>query len=139
MKRWKPFALTLAFWAGLAAMAYVVSALIAVRWAAYLLPAVLAVAGRRHDLVGLRVVDPREVALPPTALLTVENAESGLLATLDGRRSAVREQYAQAAAETRRQQERAFRRAGVDLIDIRCGEDCVRPLMEFFRRRERRR
>jgi len=31
------------------------------------------------------------------------------------------------------------RRAGVDLIDLTCGQDVVKPLMQFFRSREKRR
>ena len=99
----------------------------------------LAVAGRRHDLVALRLTDARELALPRTGWLTVEDAERGDLVRFDGASRQALTQYAESAGRRRSHQDRLFLRAGVDLIDIRCGEDVVRPLMEFFRRREQRR
>jgi uncharacterized protein (DUF58 family) len=99
----------------------------------------LAVASRKHDLVGLRLVDRRELSLPPTGYLNLEDAESGESLIFRGRSEKVRRQYALEAAGRRLAQSQLFKRRGVDMVDIHCGEDYVKPLMKFFRTRERRR
>ena len=39
--------------------------------------------GRRHDLVAVRITDPREEELPPVGLLELEDAETGQRLLLD--------------------------------------------------------
>jgi len=99
----------------------------------------LAVANRRHDLVAMRVIDRRELSLPRTAFLNVEDAESGALAVFSGGNRQALKSYALESGGMRVGQSDACRYAGVDLIDLYCGEDVVAPLMGFFRARERRR
>src|SRR5229473_2070782 len=62
--------------------------------------------GRRHDLIALRITDPREMDLPAVGLLELEDAESGERLLLDTNSRVVREAYARSArvrAETLRQ------------------------------------
>lgn len=98
----------------------------------------LAVAGRRHDLTGLRILDPRELALPPAGCLAVEDAETGETWTADFSGAAEQKRFAVEASALRLEQSRAFKNAGVDLIDITCGQDFIRPLMQYFQKREKR-
>jgi len=98
----------------------------------------LAVAGRRHDLIALRVRDRREEELPPVGLMELEDAETGerlLLNTSDRR---FREAFERRSAEDRDRLDRVFRRGNVDVVDLRPGEPYVRPLMRFFKERARR-
>src|SRR5262245_26108117 len=53
--------------------------------------------GRRHDLVAVRITDPREEDLPPVGLLSVEDAETGRAVLADTSRRAARAAYAEAA------------------------------------------
>jgi uncharacterized protein (DUF58 family) len=98
----------------------------------------LAVAGRRHDVIALRVRDRREEELPPVGLMELEDAETGdrlLVNTSDPR---FREAFERRTAEDRDRLNRAFRRGNVDVVDLRPGEPYVRPLMRFFKERARR-
>jgi uncharacterized protein (DUF58 family) len=99
----------------------------------------LAVAGRRHDLVAVRIGDEREEVLPPLGLLELEDPESGerVLVNTSSRafRTAFQEENARRAAAL----DRTLRRSKVDTIDIRTGEPYVKALMRFFRERARRR
>lgn len=99
----------------------------------------LAVAARRHDLTGIRVIDPRELALPPAGYLALEDAESGALAWMPTGDRRARQRFSVEAAGLRLGQAAAFKKAGADLLDVTCGQDYVQPLMAYFRKREKRR
>ena len=94
---------------------------------------------RRNEVVGLRLVELREEALPNVGLIAVEDAETGARATIDSRSPRVRAAYAQ-AAEARRV---AFRRwcveAGITGHDLPTEHDPVNALLRIFRGRARRR
>jgi len=98
----------------------------------------LAVAGRRHDLIAVRMSDRREEALPPMGIVAFEDPETGERLVVDTSDSGVRKAFERQAAAARAAQDRAFRQAKVDVIDIRTGEPYVQPLMRFFRERARR-
>jgi uncharacterized protein (DUF58 family) len=98
----------------------------------------LRIAGRKHDLVGIRIFDPREADLPPVGLIRAVDAETGAAHWVDAGDRAVRDAYAKwwrAAEESRT---RTFRRSGLDEIRIRTDQPYVKPLMMFFRMREKR-
>ncbi len=97
------------------------------------------IAGKKHDLIALRVLDRREMEVPSAGWLAVEGAERGGVTFFNSGKARIRDEYVSAAAELRSEQESVFRSAGVDLIDLYCGEDYVEPLMGLFRRRRGRR
>ena len=93
----------------------------------------------RHDLVAVRVLDQTELELPPMPLLELEDSETGETVFFDASSASMRERYAKAAADGLEEEVDTFNRAKVDLVDLRCGEDMVRPLMAFFRNRKLKR
>jgi len=93
----------------------------------------------RHDLVCVHLHDPRESALPPAGLLTIEDAETGELLELDSGRSAVREQFASTNAERLADLDRALRHAGVDTLRLSTAEPFAHTLQSFFELRRGRR
>ncbi len=99
----------------------------------------LTTVARRHDVVAIDIHDPRERMLPTVGLIEMEDAETGRRAVVDLGSSGVAEQFARtqdAAAQRRRAEINA---AGADYISICSGTSPIRPLMEFFDRRSRRR
>ena len=94
--------------------------------------------GRRHDLVAVRVGDPREEELPPVGLLELEDAESGARLLLDTSSRAVREAYRAAAAERREALRRLAHAAHTDLVEVSTDGSHLDALVRFFRLRERR-
>lgn len=98
----------------------------------------LARAGRRHDIVGLRITDPGETALPaggaPLVLADPEGGEVGVFAG----GAAARTRYATAWSEARTATDRLFRSSGCDLVDLLTNESAFTALEKFFRRRRRR-
>jgi uncharacterized protein (DUF58 family) len=93
----------------------------------------------RHDLVCVHLHDPRESALPPAGLLTIEDAETGEMLELDSGRNAVREQFANTNAERLAELDRALRHAGVDTLRLSTTEPFAYTLQRFFELRRGRR
>jgi uncharacterized protein (DUF58 family) len=94
---------------------------------------------RRHDVVAVSVTDPSEEHLPQVGLLVVRDPETGTDVVIDTGRAAVRSMYDMIVAHERERARRVFRRLGVDEVAARTDAGYVRPLLAFFRRRERRR
>ena len=98
----------------------------------------LGVAGRRHDVVALRVRDRRESELPPIGLVELEDAETGERLVVDTSNRDFRAAFASRGEEARTGQDRTFRRSKVDVVDLSPGRPYLRPLMRFFEERGRR-
>ena len=98
----------------------------------------LGVAGRRPDVVALRVRDRRESELPPIRLVELEDAETGERLIVDTSNRDFRAAFASRGEEARAAQDRTFRRSKVDVVDLGPGRPYLRPLMRFFEERGRR-
>lgn len=96
-------------------------------------------AARRHDLIAVRVSDPRERDWPAVGLVQLEDAETGRQILVDTSDPRFRTAFVERAADRRRAFDRLARSAGVDVIDADTGGDHTAALVRFFRLRERRR
>jgi uncharacterized protein (DUF58 family) len=99
----------------------------------------IAVVGRRHDLIAVRLGDARERSLPPLGLLDLEDPETGMRVVVDTSDERFRSAFHELEARRRDGLDRVLRRSKVDVIDIETGEPYVKPLMRFFQDRARRR
>lgn len=99
----------------------------------------LGLSNARHDLVCIHLHDPRESALPPSGLVTIEDAETGELLEVDSNRAAVREKFARTNAERLAELDRALRRAGVDTLSFSTDQPFAQILQSFFETRRGRR
>ena len=95
----------------------------------------LNIASNKHDMVGLRVYDPREVTLPNVGLLRLGDAETGRTCWIDSSDAGFRARYHEAAVQREADLQRAFLRAGVDWANISTAEDYVYPLVKLFKQR----
>jgi len=96
-------------------------------------------AARRHDMIALRVVDPRETRLPDAGLLSLEDAERGNRKMLDSSSTRLRKQYAQAAAARTQSFQRWCANSGIQAFTMTTDLDPIVPLIELFTRRATRR
>jgi uncharacterized protein (DUF58 family) len=92
---------------------------------------------RRHDVVGLQLVDPRERALPAAGIVTLWDPETGRWRRIDTGDAGVRAYFARRAGEFDRDLERKLRERGADLLRLETGQPYAEPLLTFFRRREK--
>ncbi len=99
----------------------------------------LRIARRRHDLIPVIITDPRECELPNVGLVEVDDAETGLRRIVDSGSRRVRQRFAEHSAAMAQSREKLFRRMDTEAISIRTDRSYVDPLVQFFRKRERRR
>jgi uncharacterized protein (DUF58 family) len=95
-------------------------------------------AGRRHDLIAVRIGDPREEELPAVGLLELEDAESGERLLIDTGSRAVRDGFRSAATDRRLALKQLAAQARTDLVEVSTDGSHLDALIRFFRLRERR-
>ena len=95
----------------------------------------LSIAGNKHDVVGVRVYDPRETELPAIGLAKLKDSETGGYSWIDTSSSAVRKTYAQWWRDSGASLKNTFSRCRVDSIAISTDEDYVKPLIKLFKQR----
>jgi uncharacterized protein (DUF58 family) len=98
----------------------------------------LKLAAKKHDIVGIRVYDEREEELPDIGLIKVADPETGNTHWLDTSSRSIRNEYKKNWVENQHKLETTFRRSGIDNVSIRTDRSYVQPLMNLFKRRERR-
>jgi uncharacterized protein (DUF58 family) len=98
----------------------------------------LAVAGRRHDLIAVRLSDRRERSLPPLGYLELEDPETGDRVVVNTSDETFRSNFERQVTKRGEALDRALRKSKVDVIEIETGEPYVKPLMRFFQDRARR-
>src|SRR5216683_4892234 len=95
-------------------------------------------AGRRHDLIAVRISDPKEMELPPMGLLQLEDAENNRQVLADAGSQRTREAFAVLAQRRRDDLRRLARSAKTDLIEVSTDGGHLDSLIRFFQMRERR-
>ena len=95
----------------------------------------LAIANRKHDVVALRVYDPRENQLPPVGMMYLRDAETGEQMWVDTSDKKLMEAYEKYAFVREKELDAIFKRSGVDVANIRSDEDYVRALITLFKKR----
>ena len=95
----------------------------------------LKLARKKHDLIGMRVYDQREVELPNIGMARVRDAETEKVMWLDTADKNVRKAYNDWHLEHSMNLKNTFLKSGADLINIRTDESYVKELMKFFKRR----
>jgi uncharacterized protein (DUF58 family) len=99
----------------------------------------LTLLNRRHEVLAIRLWDPREVELPDVGPMIMEDAETGEQLYLDTHDRKFRERYAAAARKREADLAAIFKRAGVDLLSLSTTDDLVRSIVRFAALRRRRR
>ncbi|RMD80651.1 MAG: DUF58 domain-containing protein, partial [Lentisphaerae bacterium] len=94
--------------------------------------------GRKHDLICVKICDPREKILPQGALVCLQDSESNDRITLDCYSSAHRE-WIRSMAHDREIRLRTFcRETGADFLVISTQEDYLHQLISFLRWRQQK-
>ncbi len=98
----------------------------------------LRIANKRHDVIAIRITDPREMELPDVGFLELQDAETGEQILVDTADSNVRKGFSDSASRDRSILDRTFRSMDLDNIQILTDKPYIRPLMGFFRLRAKR-
>ncbi len=94
---------------------------------------------RRHEVLAVRLWDPREVELPDIGPMIMEDAETGEQLYVDTHDKRFRQRFEQAARQRAAHLEQAFTGAGVEVLSLSTEDDLVRALVRFAALRQRRR
>jgi uncharacterized protein (DUF58 family) len=95
----------------------------------------LKIVSKKHDLVGLRIYDIRELELPNVGLMKVKDAETGQFTWVDTGSLHVRNSFKDIYKKKQSELNDLLVRAGVDYVSIAAHEDYVKPLMRLFKKR----
>ncbi|MFO1304432.1 MAG: DUF58 domain-containing protein [Burkholderiales bacterium] len=98
----------------------------------------LAHLAQRHEVIAVRVYDPLEREMPDLGLLVIQDAETGEQVFVDTHDKGFRKRFAALAAEREEELRTAFRRAGVDALELATDDDLVDAIMRFADLRKRR-
>jgi uncharacterized protein (DUF58 family) len=94
---------------------------------------------QRHEVLSVRLWDPREVELPDIGMVVIEDAETGEQLFVDTHDRKFRERFHQAAQKREQDINAAFKRAGVDALSLSTEDDLVKAILRFANlRRERK-
>ena len=97
----------------------------------------LKVAGKKHDIIGIKVYDKMDMELPPIGMIEAEDSETGGKYWVDTNDYLVRTNYQQYFFNQTEQCKSIFQKAGCDLLHLRTDEDYVKILQRFFVGRHR--
>jgi uncharacterized protein (DUF58 family) len=91
---------------------------------------------QRHEVLAIRLFDPREKHLPDVGMIMLEDAETGEQLFVDTHDKKFRERFAAAAQKRELDLEAAFKHAGVDVMPLSTEDDLVRQIVRFAKRRQ---
>ena len=95
----------------------------------------LKIATSRHDLVAIRVSDPRDKQLPNVGIIEMKDAESGQEVWVDSSSAAVREYFAARWAEREQSMDNLLKHNRIDTCDVSTDADYVAELIKLFKQR----
>ena len=93
---------------------------------------------QRHEVLAVRLWDPREMELPDIGPIVMEDAETGEQIYVDTQDKKFRERFQEAARRREAELNAVFRRVGIDLLPLSTEEDLVRGIVRFAALREQR-
>jgi uncharacterized protein (DUF58 family) len=94
---------------------------------------------RRHEVLAIRLWDPREVELPDLGPIIMEDAETGEQLYVDTHDRKFRQRFQGAAGRRELALQQTFKRAGVDALSLSTEEDLVRAIVRFASLRQQQR
>jgi len=98
----------------------------------------LKIANRKHDLIGIQVIDIAESLIPNLGLLKIHDPETNKEFWIDTSSESDRLKFSNDQEEASNNFKKKCDKINFDLIQINTNEDYVDPLMSYFKGREKR-
>jgi uncharacterized protein (DUF58 family) len=102
----------------------------------YLKP--LQIANNKHDVIAIKISDPREIKFENVGLIELEDAETGETILIDTSSAAFRKDFARQAEEDSFGLKRSLKLINLDFIQIITNQSYIVPLINFFKLRGKR-
>ena len=98
---------------------------------------IMNIVGKKHDLIGVVLKDPRESEIPRSGLIKFKDAETGKLRYVDTSSKKVQQKFMETLQFHDTQRKQIFMKSRLDSINIDISESYIKPLANFFRKREK--
>lgn len=95
----------------------------------------LRIVGKKHDVTGIRIYDPREEDIPNLGMVQMQDAETGTLQLVNTQSKKVRIAYANEYRQRVDYFQDAFTKSGCGVLSCRVDESYVKKLLGYFKRR----
>ena len=95
----------------------------------------LKIASSRHDIIALKVSDPREKEMADVGIVELQDAETGRKVWVDTASRTVRAHYAKAWSEREEKTRELLLHNRIDIADISTDSDYVAELIKLFKQR----
>ena len=95
----------------------------------------LKIASSRHDIIALKVSDPREREMPDVGIVELQDSETARKVWVDTSSRAVRDHYAEKWAEREAKTRELLLHNRIDIADISTDSDYVAELIKLFKKR----
>jgi uncharacterized protein (DUF58 family) len=99
----------------------------------------LSLLSQRHEVIAIRLLDPRELTLPDVGHVILEDAETGEQVYVDTSDKKFRQRFAEAAQKREAALNEAFKHAGVDVLTLSTEADLIHAIASFVMLRRQRR
>jgi uncharacterized protein (DUF58 family) len=99
----------------------------------------LSLLSQRHEVIAIRLWDPREMQLPDVGPVVLEDAETGEQLYVDTHDKKFRQRFMQAAEHRENALMETFKRAGVDVLPLSTEGDLIHAIASFVMVRRQRR
>ena len=96
------------------------------------------IARKKHDLICLKIFDPREMKLPNIGIVKLLDAESKKHVLIDTSNKRTRQNFEQNILEKDTFNQVFFKKKGIDLIKLSTSSNYIKPLTNFFKKRSKR-
>jgi len=94
---------------------------------------------KRHEVLAVRLWDPREMQLPDAGPIIMEDAETGEQLYVDTSDKKFRKRFQEAAEQREVELNRSFQHAGVEALALSTEDDLVKAIVRFAQVRQARR
>jgi uncharacterized protein (DUF58 family) len=99
----------------------------------------LGMLSRKHEVIAVRVEDPRERELPDIGMVVMNDAETGESVHVDTHNAKFRKRFEEVVQKREAELRGTFARCGVDVLTISTEEDLVAAVLRFATLRKQRR
>jgi uncharacterized protein (DUF58 family) len=90
---------------------------------------------RRHDVIGLRATDPREIELPDVGILQVEDPETGERIWIDTSNLETQKKWRDHHAQVENEFKNTFLRSRAEVLSLKTVDSYINALLRFFEKR----
>ena len=98
----------------------------------------LAIAAKKHDIIGIHIFDEREKSIPDVGLVQMTDAETGVKRLVDTSDIKVRQTWATYFKNQTARFQSIFNRAKCDTLSIDSQDDYIKAMQLFFKKRAKR-